>query len=213
MNSITYNNIKIIHLGHASFRIETNNYTIYIDPYAGDDYSKKADLILITHNHFDHLDLNKIKLISTNNTKIVLSKSCEEESTKTINNKTYLDSKETTNIDNIKITTTLAYNINKSYHPKDTKNVGYILDINGTRIYYAGDTDLIPELSEIKNIDVLLIPIGGTFTMDEIEAAKATNIINPKIVIPMHYNYIKGTEKNPEIFAQKVYKTIDVKLI
>ena len=213
MNSITYNNIKITHLEHASFRIEIDNYTIYIDPYASDDYSKKADLILITHNHFDHLDLNKITQISTKNTIIILSKSCETDATKTLANTKYLSPKEKITIDNIKIKATYSYNINKPYHKKDTKNVGYIIDINNTKIYHAGDTDLIEELNDIKDIDILFIPIGGTFTMDEIEAAKATNTIQPKIVIPMHYNYVKGTEKNPKNFAQKVYKTIDVKII
>ena len=213
MNSLDYNNIKITHLGHASFRIETDNYTIYIDPYAGDDYSKKADLILITHNHFDHLDINKINFISTKNTKIILSKSCEMDATKTLLNTKYLSPKEKITIDNIKIKATYSYNINKPYHKKDTKNVGYIMDIGGTKIYHAGDTDLIPELNEIKDIDIALLPIGGTYTMDELEAANAANIIQPKIVIPMHYNYVKGTEKNPKNFAQKVYKAIDVKII
>ncbi|NOR85151.1 MBL fold metallo-hydrolase [archaeon] len=214
MNSFTYNNIKITHLGHASFKIETDNYTIYIDPYAGDDYSKKADLILVTHDHFDHLDINKINLISTKNTKMVLSKSCElNELVKILTNANYISAEETITIENIKIKAVPAYNINKPYHKKDVKNVGYIIDINGTRIYHAGDTDLIEELNDIKNIDILLIPIGGTYTMDEIEAAKAANIIQPKIVIPMHYNYIKGLEKNPEKFAQNVYKTIEVKII
>ena len=214
MNSINYNNLQITHLGHASFRLETDNYTIYIDPYADDDYSKKADLILITHDHFDHLDLNKIKLISTPNTKIILSKSCETiDSIKTISNATYISAGEQTNIEDIKITAVPSYNINKPYHPKDVKYVGYIIDINDTKIYHAGDTDLIPELNNIKDIDILLIPIGGTYTMDEKEAATATNIIQPKIVIPMHYNYIKGLEKNPENFVQNVYKTIEVKII
>jgi len=127
--------------------------------------------------------------------------------------------KESFELDGIKVETIEAYNINKfrspgqPFHPKDKNWVGYVITINNTRIYHAGDTDFIPEMKNLKNIDVALVPIGGYYTMDLKEAAEAVNTIKPKIVIPMHYNTFPEIKADPKKFANLIDKNIEVKIL
>ncbi len=196
-----YKGIKIEWIGHASFRIR-NEKVIYIDPYAEGEYSEPADIVLVTHEHFDHCAPEKIKLILKPETKII----APEEAAKKLSNLGVeiirIKPGEEIEIDNTKIKAVHAYNIGKPFHPKG-RGVGYIVEISGVRIYHAGDTDVIPEMREI-DVDIALLPIGGTYTMDEEEAVKALDLIKTKIVIPMHYSYLEGLEKDPHHFKELV---------
>ncbi len=202
MKTYTVGNIKVHLLGHASTRIVSCTKTIYIDPYILPDNSPKADLILVTHEHFDHCALDKITQISDDNTQIIAPEGCAQ----TIKTEmTEISVGKTIDLDNIKITAVEAYNIGKQFHPKGT-GVGYIIDIDGVKIYHAGDTDRIPEMRDLKekDIDIAFLPVGGTYTMDIGEASDATRDIMPKVVIPMHYGAIKGTAADIDAFKRLV---------
>lgn len=201
-------NISIEWLGHASFKIKTDGSTIYIDPFDIKS-EEKADIILITHGHYDHCSINDIRKIAREGTVIAAPPDCLSK-VSSINkvkiipvepNKSY-------DINSLKIETVPAYNINKKFHPKENDWVGYVLNIQNKRIYHAGDTDAVPEMMHLQNIDIAMLPIGGTYTMDVKEAAKAANMIKPKILIPMHYNKIQGTEAEPEELKQKLMPNI-----
>jgi L-ascorbate metabolism protein UlaG (beta-lactamase superfamily) len=187
--------VKINWLGHASFIIEWKGKLIYIDPYVLPKNPKLADYILITHDHFDHCaNVEKIAKLPT---KIIATRAClpmlKGHIIKAVG------PNETIDFDTILIKTVPAYNPAKSFHPKGS-GVGYIIQLGGVRIYHSGDTEFIPEMNNLsrERITVALLACGGTYTMDILQAIKAAKIIKPKIVIPMHYNYIRGTAADPQ---------------
>lgn len=165
---------------------------IYFDPFKIEDEKHDADIIFITHNHYDHMDAESIKKIKNKNTIIVAPKSMEEV-IKNIEFKEYvfLNPYEEINIGSINIKTIPAYNISKTFHPKENNWIGYIITYNNVSYYVAGDTDKTNENEKVK-CDVALIPIGGHFTMDVNEASELIKKINPKIVVPIHYGSIIG---------------------
>jgi len=184
-------------LGHAGFKIKGEK-TVYIDPFKIND-NEPADIIIITHEHFDHLSPDDIKKIQTGKTLIVTTQDCYSKfsgNIKTISPGKSLD------VDGIKIEAVPAYNANKQFHPKENGWIGVIVTINGKRIYHAGDTDNIPEMSNLKNIDVALLPVSGTYVMTAEEAADAANRIMPKVAVPMHYGSIVGTKADAEKFKK-----------
>lgn len=202
--------LNIIHFGHSSFLIEGDK-RVYIDPYILPADVKKADMILVTHEHFDHFDRAKIKELIKQGTEIIIPPGCASG----------LDVKfrmiregETIELGSVKVTAVPAYNTNKfrtgsiPFHAKG-EGFGYIVEMKGVKVYHAGDTDFIPEMKKVK-ADIALLPIGGTYTMDAKEAAEAANAIRPSVAIPMHYNTIKETTANPEEFAKLVSKPIKV---
>lgn len=197
--------MKIQWLGHASFRIETKGKIIYIDPYVLPKNSPLADMILITHDHFDHLDIGKIGEIRKPGTIFIGN----EKTARSFREITVVDYWKTKDFNGIKVTAVPGYNPNKKFHQKGDVS-GFVLESEGKRIYHAGDTDLIPEMNRLENIDVALLPIGGTYTMDMGEAIEAALIIRPGTVIPMHYNTIQGTEANPEEFRKMLQGRSDI---
>ena len=198
-----YNNIVLRHLIHDAFQVSFNNKYIYIDPYNLETNLEKADIIFCTHNHFDHCSVKDIKKILKNNTKIIASINCEKELKKVSVFKKFVRPRDTLEVNGIKVEVVDAYNIGKPYHPKDYEGVGYVLEIKGTRIYHAGDTDLIPEMKNLRNIDIALLPVSGTYVMNVDEAVEAVKIIKPKIAIPMHYGAIVGSTRDAEEFKNK----------
>ncbi|RMF55141.1 MBL fold metallo-hydrolase [Candidatus Woesearchaeota archaeon] len=197
-----YNGINLTWLGHDSFKIR-NGKTIYIDPYQLSSDAEKADIIFITHEHFDHCSVEDLKLISTPETIIIAPPDCQNKMSK-IDCKDIMtvEPGQTFRIGEIEVTTVPAYNTNKKFHPKENNWLGYVINIGGTRIYHAGDTDKIPEMNELKDIDIALLPVSGTYVMTASEAAEAANVINPKLAIPMHYNSIVGSEADAQKFKE-----------
>ena len=204
-----FNNVELNWLGHDGFKIK-NSKIIYIDPFKIKQ-DEKADLILITHEHYDHLSLEDINKIYSNNTIIIASEICKNNLN--FKNIKFVKPEDKLKIDNIEIEAVYSYNINKQFHPKKDLRVGYILTINNTRIYHAGDTDLIPEMSNLKNINVALLPVSGTYVMDVNEAVEAVKIIKPKIAVPMHVNLVIGTMKDAEEFKEKASKYCKVEIL
>lgn len=194
---------------HSSIKI-TKGIIIYIDPFRINEEKHDADLILITHDHYDHYSPEDIKKVIKEDTIIVAPKTIKE-----LNNKEniiFVEPNKTYNIKGYKMDTIPAYNINKHFHPKENNWVGYIIEIEGIKYYIAGDTDIIPENQQIK-CDVALIPIGGTYTMDYKEASELINIIKPKIAIPTHYGSIVGDITDGEKFKKLVDNIIDVQIL
>ena len=193
---------------HSSICIDDN---IFIDPFNIAE-KREARIIFITHSHFDHLDINSIKNILTPSTVIV----CTEDSAEILekagikNNIKIVAPNQTGKVLDISFQTFPSYNFGH-HHFKNLGFVGYTLEINGVFYTICGDTDATPELESL-NTDVLLIPIGGKYTMDAEEAAKVTNIIKPKYVIPTHYNFLDDTagKKGEELFSMLVDKSIKV---
>ncbi len=212
---LNVNGIGISWNGHDGFRLDTGNKLLYIDPFKlTQQYSNKndADIILITHNHYDHLSVEDINNIIKESTIIICSSECTETLNKNYSNKVIpLKPQGTVEIDNVKVTAIEAYNTNKKFHPKDEHNIGYLIHINGLTIYHTGDTDLIPEMNNL-NPDIAFVPVSGTYVMTAEEASKAVNeLIKPKkLAIPMHYNSIVGSVKDAEVFCDKIHvcKTI-----
>jgi len=194
-------NVKIDWLGHSSFKI-TDKKVIYIDPY-NIPPDEKADIILITHSHSDHCSVEDIKGIVREGTIIIIPPDCQSKLSgiQCVDVHLVKPGKKIGALGTI-IEAAPAYNLNKNFHEKANEWVGYIINIEGKRIYHAGDTDFIPEMKELKNIDVAMLPVGGKYTMDAAEAAKAANAIKPKVAVPMHYGSIVGSEEDAKNFKK-----------
>lgn len=197
---------------HNSIKI-TENFNIYIDPFEIDNETKDADIIFITHSHYDHFSIKDILKIKNENTIIVSTKDTYQELIK------YFDSNKiiivipnnSYEVLGIKFYTVRAYNVNKSFHPIDNDWVGYNINIDNIKYYIMGDTDINDDVLKVK-CDVLFIPIGGTYTMDYKEAASYTNTINPKIVIPTHYGLIVGDSKLGQEFKSLINNNISCEI-
>lgn len=199
--------VEISWLGHAAFLITYKDTRYYLDPFKI-RAKGPADVVLITHEHFDHLSVEDLKKIAKSDTQIVAPESCRE------NLRAFkmgviklVKPGESTNVKNGRVEAIPAYNINKFrapgivYHPKEQAGVGYILEVGGLRIYHAGDTDFTPEMRSLK-VDVALVPVSGTFVMTAEEAAYAVNAFKPKVAIPMHFGAIVGDKSDAETFKK-----------
>lgn len=196
-----YKNLKIKWLGHSGFLIQFNSMNIYIDPIKLINFNNKADIILITHGHHDHLSVEDIRQIIKHGTKIIGPAEVLSQ-TRQIKDGIDFEISEPGKVfdfNSIKINCVSAYNINKPFHSKGD-GVGYILELDEIIIYHAGDTDLISEMNNIK-ADIALLPVGGKFTMTADEAAHAAEIIKPNLAIPMHWGTLIGTLVDAERFV------------
>jgi len=202
MGSFSMQDVEIKWLGQSGFELK-NEKTIFIDPFQIET-EDKADVILITHSHYDHCSINDIKKISKPDTIIITIADCQSKLTPIadqIKNITLVKPGDKLKISALDLEVVPAYNIGKMFHPKEQEWVGFIITINNLRIYHAGDTDLIPEMDSIK-ADVVLLPVGGTYTMNGEEAAQACKKINPTIAVPMHYGSVVGTNADAERFKE-----------
>lgn len=210
--STTKGPLEISFVGHGTLMLKINNYVIHVDPvstYA--DYSTlaKADLILVTHEHGDHLDTKAIDLIKKSGTIMF----CNENSAPKVSWAQIMKNGDKKVINEIEIEAVPAYNIQnesapgKPYHPKGGGN-GYVLTIGGKRIYIAGDTEFTPEMKELKNIDVAFLPMNLPFTMSPAMVAEAAKAFNPKILYPYHF----GTTNTDELVNLLKGTAIDVRI-
>jgi L-ascorbate metabolism protein UlaG (beta-lactamase superfamily) len=186
-------------LGHAAFLIE-NDVVIYIDPFDLPDGLPKADLILATHGHRDHLSPEDILKVMRPSTKFVTPKSAESYVPEEAKEVITVTPDESIEVGDVRIEVVPAYNKNKDFHPKESGGVGYVVHLEGRTIYHAGDTDFIDEMKNIET-DIALLPAGGKYTMDAEEAAAAANAIKPRVAIPMHWGKIVGSTEDAEKFV------------
>ena len=200
-------NIEV--LKHSSIRINKEKI-IYIDPFEINKNYNDADIIFITHDHYDHYSEEDIDKVIGENTTIVipeelltklLKKGIQKSAIITVEpNKEYM-------IQGIKFETIPAYNTNKAFHPKENEWVGYVIEIQGSKYYIAGDTDITEENKKVK-CDIAFVPVGGTYTMDFKEAAQLINEIQPKIAVPIHYGSVVGTEQDAIDFIRLLHPNI-----
>ena len=200
-------NVEVLY--HSSIKIKDNKI-IYIDPFKIDKDYNDADIVFITHDHFDHYSEEDIDKVINENTTIIipeelltkiLRKGINKNAVITVeSNKEYM-------VQGIKFETIPAYNTNKTFHPKENDWVGYIITLDDIRYYIAGDTDITEENRKVK-CDVAFVPVGGTYTMDFKEAASLINEIKPKIAIPIHYGSVVGTKQDATDFIKLLHPSI-----
>ena len=201
-------NLEFTRIAHDTFRI-AGSKVIYTDPFKTVK-EDPADIVLLSHEHFDHLSLEDLNKVCTPETTIVASTSCKEGLAKVkANEKRFLEPGMKHSVGEVTIEAVPAYNVNKfrepgkPFHPKEMKGLGFVFEMDGTRVYYAGDTDFIPEMKSIQ-CDIALLPVSGSYVMTVEEAAKAAQTINPKIAVPMHYAAIVGTDDDAKKFKSLV---------
>jgi len=195
---------KIVWLGHDAFRIDGAK-TVYFDPY-GISPGPEADLILISHDHFDHCSPEDVAKIQHERTVIVTEKDAAEKLSGDVR---VLKPGESLLVDDMAIEAVRAYNTDKDFHPKNKGWLGFVLEMEGARIYHAGDTDFIPEMKELK-ADIAFLPVSGTYVMTAEQAVKAAQAIKPKLAIPMHYGAIVGDEKDAMAFKKALEGDVEV---
>lgn len=198
----------ISHRKQSTVRIAADK-VIYVDPFEISGAPKDADIIFVTHTHGDHFSIRDIKKLAKAATKFVITPDGKDglikEGYKDI--LTVAPSKDYV-IDGLEFTTVPAYNTDKNFHKKGDNWVGYILTVNKTRYYFAGDTDVIPEMSGLR-ADVAFLPVGGTYTMTAAEAAKAANIIKPLVAVPIHFEDLVGTKEDARTFISLLEKPVE----
>ncbi len=205
----------IICLGHNAIKFSKNNKVIYVDPYKIKDNYNDADIIFITHNHYDHFSREDILKVKKDSTKIVITEDLYSDTLelgfkdldimKVIPNNNY-------SFADINFSTISSYNTNKEFHPKENNWVGYKFLFDNYTYYVIGDSDITEE-SKLVKCDVLFIPIGGVYTTDYKEAAELTNIINPKVVVPVHYGVIVGEKEYASMFKKLVNSSIKCEIM
>jgi L-ascorbate metabolism protein UlaG (beta-lactamase superfamily) len=201
-----YGGVKIIWLGHDGFKIKNANI-VYIDPYEIRG-GEKAGILLISHSHLDHCSPEDVEKIASAKTTIITTAESKRKLSKTKAKEIRVTKPgEKVKIGDVSVETVPAYNVNKfrspgkPFHPRQSEMLGFIVAMNGVRIYHAGDTDLIPEMERF-NVDIACLPVSGTYVMTAEEAAEATKRFKLKVAIPMHYGSIVGDEGDAERFKR-----------
>lgn len=196
---------NITWLGHDGILIKGDGKVIVIDPFQIQD-CEPADVVLISHDHYDHCSPDDIKKIQKDETVIVTEKDSAKKLTGTVK---VVQPGDTVTVAGIVVEAIPAYNTNKNFHPKGNGWLGFIVTVDGVRIYHAGDTDLVPEMDSLE-VDVALLPVSGTYVMTAEEAVEATKRIGPKVAIPMHYGAIVGSAEDAEQFRNALHGICDV---
>ena len=193
----------------SSIRIESEK-VIYFDPFKIEKETHDADFVFITHDHYDHFELDSLKKVMNDNTLVIIPDSMflkvvpymnQKQVRGVVPNEEYV-------INGLSFSTIPSYNLNKNFHPRSSNFVGYLVNIDDQKVLVTGDTDKTPELLNVK-CDIAFVPIGGTYTMDYKEAAEAINHIKPTLVIPTHFGSIVGNKTDANKFAELLDSDIE----
>jgi L-ascorbate metabolism protein UlaG (beta-lactamase superfamily) len=204
-----FNGVSLHWLGHDGFKIIAGNRTVYVDPYQlskAQHNKNDANIVFISHNHFDHLSMDDLKHVVGKKTSIVAAKECVDQLRAAgAAELRGVAPGDRLAVQGVAVEVLPAYNTNKKFHPKADGKVGFVFTVNNMRIYHTGDTDDIPEMTAAKP-DVALVPVSGTYVMTAEEAARAVNekIKPKKLAIPMHYGSIVGSEQDAAKFKQLI---------
>jgi L-ascorbate metabolism protein UlaG (beta-lactamase superfamily) len=213
---LEYAGVQIAWLGHDGFKLKQEK-VVYVDPYQLKSAAEPADIVCVTHEHFDHLSVEDLKKVVTPQTTVVTIAACEE-GARGLRPKAVrvVTPGERVEIEGVVIDAVAAYNTSKfrapgkPFHPRGDGKVGFVIGLGGIRIYHAGDTDEIPEMSAAAGVDVALLPVSGTYVMTATEAVAACKTIRPKLAIPMHYGAIVGSAADAEAFKASVTCRVEI---
>ncbi len=195
---------NIVWVGHDCFRIDAAQ-CVYIDPYQIQD-DKPADVILVSHDHFDHCSPEDVAKVQQPDTIIVTEKDSAKKLTGDIR---VVTPGERLELNGLVVEAVPAYNTNKDFHPKANGWLGFVVEIGGVRIYHAGDSDYIPEMKDLS-VDIAMLPVSGTYVMTAAEAIEAALAIQPKLAIPMHYGAIVGDNNDAVTFRDALVDKMEV---
>jgi L-ascorbate metabolism protein UlaG (beta-lactamase superfamily) len=190
--------VEITWLGHASFRIAGEESVVYIDPWKIDGQPHDADVVVVSHSHYDHCSPEDVEKVSKDGTSIV----APGDTIAKLGAANAVTPGDRLTLHDVTVEAVAAYNIGKAFHPRSNNWIGVVLTVDGKRIYYAGDTDLIPEMNDLKDVDLALLPVGGTYTLDAQEAAQACQAIGCAAVVPYHWGDIVGSRSDADEFVQ-----------
>jgi L-ascorbate metabolism protein UlaG (beta-lactamase superfamily) len=196
-------------LGHSGFRIRAGRAVLYIDPYRVAAGSPPADLILITHGHYDHFSPQDVERLSHDGTRLVGPAAVAERAGGRVRSIAPGESLGDELVRGVEVAAVAAYNTSKRdaegrvFHPREAGWVGYELNVRGERLYHSGDTDVIPEMDAVTGVDVALLPVSGVYVMTADEAAEAARRIQPRVAVPMHWGEHIGTEADARAFAER----------
>ena len=202
-------------LTHSSIRVSGPEGVIYFDPYQVKDAANDADFILVTHDHFDHFSVEDIEKVAKKTSILVVPENMKDkakEAEDLVGSIVTVSPGSQTEVAGLYIEAVPSYNVGKKFHPQSAGWVGYIVKVDGKRIYVAGDTDVNDDIKKVQ-CDIAMVPIGGTYTMDAGEAAELVNIITPATAIPTHYGSVAGKKEDAEIFRKAVKDGINVEVI
>lgn len=212
----TFNGIKVHWLGHDSFVLQGSK-TLILDPFKAKG-NHKADILLISHEHYDHLSEDDIRRFTSPSTIIVAPPICEGPLRQFKHKKRFVEPGQKIELSGVKIEAIPAYNLNKFrepgkvFHPKEDGKVGYVVTLDGTRFYHAGDSDATPEMKAV-DVDVAFLPVSGTYVMTAEEAAEAAKAMKVKVIVPMHFNKIVGSKADAERFKKLVAGSRSVEIL
>jgi len=202
-------------LGHSGFRIAAGRATVYIDPYRVTG-GPKADLILVTHGHYDHFSPSDIDRLSHDRTLVVGPPSVAERLAGRVRSIAPGEEIEPDLLPGVAVRAIAAYNTSKRdpagnvFHPREAGGVGYEVRVRGERVYHSGDTDVIPEMDAVAGVDVALLPVSGVYVMTAGEAAEAARRIQPRVAVPMHWGGHLGSYDDAEAFARQAPVAVSI---
>jgi L-ascorbate metabolism protein UlaG (beta-lactamase superfamily) len=203
-------------LGHSGFRITAPGGCVYIDPYRA-PAGPPADMILITHGHYDHFSPQDVERLSHSNTWVVAPPAVAERLSGRVLSIAPGEAVERELVRGVQVSAVAAYNTSKRdpdgklFHPRDAGGVGYELNVRGERLYHSGDTDVIPEMDSVTGVDLALLPVSGVYVMTAREAAEAARRIQPRMAVPMHWGDQVGSLQDAEEFADRA--PVDVRIL
>ena len=196
---------RIHWLGHSSIRIEGDK-TVYVDPWNLKKGSPVADVILITHSHYDHCSAPDVGKIRREKTLVFAPSDCAEQFQFPF---TSVRPGWQQSLEGVTFEAIPAYNLDKPFHPRSRQWVGYVIEMGGERIYVSGDTDAVPEMEAVQ-ADVVIVPVGGTYTMTAAEAAAAVDKIRPRLAIPIHFGEVVGSLRDAEKFKELCRTPVEI---
>ena len=197
----------IEHLGHASFRLSDGKSVVYVDPYEIKGKPGDATAVLVTHEHFDHCSAEDVAKVAGTETVVLAPADCRSKLDGIGKEFVAVERGGEYDAGGVPVRAVAAYNINKQFHPKAAGGVGYVITLGGETVYHAGDTDVIPEMEDLApgtQIDVALLPVGGTYTMTAEEAAEAYRKLGAKRAVPMHFGSVAGTQADADRFMKLI---------